>query len=964
MGYLYENSGDERFQHLCQSLLVTDFPQFQCFPIGQPDGGRDGWDADSNTVLQVKFRRTDEDESAQWLIAALRAELPKIARLATQGATRYILATNARGTAHPGVGRIDLVQDWLDENVPIPAVVFWRDEIDRRFDTSPISLKLKYSEMLSLEDGLEVVIKSLLDDTGKRSSEVLRAFVATQFDADKTVKFRQVHLSNDLLDLFVDIPVHVPDGSLDFRGRASSAGAAQRRLLASVSGGPHFVTTEDELVYNGELVYITHTQSGDTRRGAAELFLSSEAQEHLKLVVLEGAPGQGKSTLAQFVCQVQRAKYLNKKALLERVSDSSRNTPFRIPIKIDLRDYAAFLDGHSPFMSAAAPVDPLTLEVFLAQLISYQAGGLAFSALDSLKLMTSAPVLLFFDGLDEVADVEARAGLVTSIGESLARWGEFDADIQVVVTSRPSIFGRPPSFGRFGFVTLNLQNIDAGRINEYTTKWVAARGLGAAESAEVKKILAEKLELAHIRDLTRNPMQLTILLSLIHQIGHSLPDQRTDLYDRYVDLFLTREADKSPAVRRHRPILLGFIQHLAWLLQTQSESSNSAGSISAVALEKEARDYLSAAGQSTEIAVDLFGGGLERIFVLVERIEGLYEFEVQPLREFFCAQHLYSTAPVGTYREQALRGDRAQRFEALAANPFWLNVCRFYAGSCERGETGTLVMSLEEMVQTGSVEVANHARRVALALLRDWVFSNAKYAQMKLISTVFDSRGLLVLLGGERRGADELRLDVECGQDAFRDQVFEQLQDCGETSSALDLCLVLRMNGGRRLGDRFLKIVRAGKGVQRTSQLSRMLRSGAAGDLASDQIWQVITEDAPSQRVLLARCSEVLSAEPILARRTPELVDAFVKGVLDGLVAGDGAFTSDLSAFAELLASPSGTYVIFHRPRFDGRDGNGSSDLDPADCTPPRCGNSLGRLAMFACYRTMESSACPPTPSP
>jgi hypothetical protein len=41
MDYLYENLGDERFQELCQALLVKEMPHVQCFPIGQRDGGRD-----------------------------------------------------------------------------------------------------------------------------------------------------------------------------------------------------------------------------------------------------------------------------------------------------------------------------------------------------------------------------------------------------------------------------------------------------------------------------------------------------------------------------------------------------------------------------------------------------------------------------------------------------------------------------------------------------------------------------------------------------------------------------------------------------------------------------------------------------------------------------------------------------------------------------------------------------------
>ena len=912
MGYLYENSNPERFQHLCQSLLVTDYPGLQCFPVGQPDGGRDGWDPDTKTVLQVKFKRADEQENANWLIATLEEELPKILRLAGRGAQRYIIATNARGTAHEDAGRIDKVQKWLDDNVPIPATCFWRDEIDRRFDSASVSLKLKYSELLSLEDGIEVALRTVFGTDHERQQDAIRAFIAAQFEADKTVKFKQVSLSNDLLDLFIDVPVGFPPKLLDRLNRGS-AGQDPRAFFAALTGSDRPFYIDDE---SGNRELFISARSGPIRRlnlGTAQLLLGSAAQEHLKLVVLEGAPGQGKSTLAQYVCQMHRARYLRKQDVLGRVAEAYRQTAFRVPIKVDLRDYAAFLEGNSPFATASSPSEPRTLDVFLAQLVGYHSGGISFTAHDVLSLLKHAPTLLFLDGLDEVADISAREALVASIGEALARWGEFDADLQVVVTSRPSVFGRAPSFGKLGFVTLALQNIDPERIDDYADRWVVARGLDESERRDVKKILREKLELAHIRDLTRNPMQLTILLSLIHQVGHSLPDQRTDLYGRYVDLFLTREADKSVRVRENRAVLLGFIQHLAWVLQIQAESSKTAGSISAQGLQDMAREYLQAGGHAVEIADDLFGGGLERIFVLVERIEGLYEFEVQPLREFYCAQYLYSTAPVGTYRDQALRGDRAQRFEALAANPFWLNVCRFYAGSCERGETGTLVLSLEEMIKTGDLAVASHARRVGLSLLQDWVFSNVKYPQEQLIRAIFDDVGTQVLIAGDGRVAEELVLDVECGRDTLRDRVFEQLKTWPVDIRTSAYCHVLRMNGGRDLSEAFRELLLGQVAEDRTSRLMRMFRAGASSDFAPGALWRLITEDDPERRELVLRSSELLWSEPNLAVKIPPLIDVFVAGVLDGLVQGVGHYASSLGIFADLLGGSPSAYLGLRR---------------------------------------------------
>ncbi|WP_228539967.1 hypothetical protein, partial [Mycobacteroides abscessus] len=146
--------------------------------------------------------------------------------------------------------------------------------------------------------------------------------------------------------------------------------------------------------------------------------------------------------------------------------------------------------------------------------------------------------------------------------------------------------------------------------------------------------------------------------------------------------------------------------------------------MSAAELEQTVRTYLSERSHSSALADRLFHGGLARIFVLVERIDGMYEFEVQPLREFFCAQYLYSTSPIGTYRDPRPRGDRAQRFEALASNPFRFNVARFYSGLYEIGEIGTLVVSLQELVASEDQARSIHEVRVTMALLQDWVFSN------------------------------------------------------------------------------------------------------------------------------------------------------------------------------------------------------------------------------------------------
>ncbi len=90
--FTYEDSDPERFQQLCQALLLPDYPDLQCFPIGQRDGGRDGSAPRSGstprTILQVKFKRRDEpsEDIYRWLTTTLVKEVAKVERLAQEGA--------------------------------------------------------------------------------------------------------------------------------------------------------------------------------------------------------------------------------------------------------------------------------------------------------------------------------------------------------------------------------------------------------------------------------------------------------------------------------------------------------------------------------------------------------------------------------------------------------------------------------------------------------------------------------------------------------------------------------------------------------------------------------------------------------------------------------------------------------------------------------------------------------------
>ena len=123
------------------------------------------------------------------------------------------------------------------------------------------------------------------------------------------------------------------------------------------------------------------------------------------------------------------------------------------------------------------------------------------------------------------------------------------------MTSRPAAFANSPGLRETDYPYFHLESLTRNAIEEYAEKWMKARKLPGRESAEFRRTLKEKLDQPHLRDLARNPMQLAILLSLLHRRGASLPDKRTALYDAYMDVFLGRESEKSAVVREHRELL-------------------------------------------------------------------------------------------------------------------------------------------------------------------------------------------------------------------------------------------------------------------------------------------------------------------------------------------------------------------------------------------------------------------------
>jgi hypothetical protein len=712
VNFSYERLDDKAFQRLCQSALSETFPGVQCLPLGQKDGGRDAVLDGGTHVFQVKHTQRVESvpNAATWILAAVRGELDNIERLYNRGCRKYTLICNLSSTAAVDAGTFDQVNADLDALLSpkypqLAVTVWWRETLDA-YVTSNIGVQWSFPAMLNGAQVASLLLRTMGAERAEQRARVIRSFLGQQYDLGRALKFKQVGLeSASLTDLFVDVPAALTNpGYL----KSSPAWRAMADDLTAAEQGDdsHFVDRGD-------------------RYFAADLLL---APKSITRVVINGGPGQGKSTLLQYLCQLHASRLLG-----EPLSADARHlaAPMRLPILIDLKGFSAWRQRTS---SGAK-----SLEQMIVQRMQAFSGGEEFSISDLWAVVRETPVLLALDALDEVGDPEERKGIVAAIEETGERLARESPMSQVIITSRPLY--EPLSEDQLSparYLELSLARLPFSVADKYLQKWIAARGLSQVDAEALSGTWQDRRGDGHVLDLSQNLMQVSILFHLINARGLSLPSQRTVLYDEYMRMFLDREAEKDARVAQYRDLLHDLHGYIAFWLHARADSEHGSGSVSAPDLQVLISDYLRDQGREGDVE-QLFVG-VQRVVALVSNVDGLFEFEVQPLREYFAAKFLYTTAPFA-YPGEKTAGQRHDRLFELLQRPFWNNVLRFFVGCFQLGELSGLVDLLVESAEADSLALPLTARRNLLTFVADGIFAERPKTEKRALEFCFDATG-------------------------------------------------------------------------------------------------------------------------------------------------------------------------------------------------------------------------------
>lgn len=674
--------GSRAFEQLVVSLCHQEIgPGVQVFGDG-PDGGREatfdgtidwsptvlgaGADGDDRwhgyTVLQSKFMlkpKARPRDNALWLQGQIRDELAHWTKAADER-TRdrfpdyLIFVTNVDLSAVAQTGGIDTVAKYIDgllgpgsdaykAGLRIRGFKIWHGDQIRTMLDAHQDVRWAFDGLVAVGDVVAALLSERPELGSLGAEDPLRRDMVAGLTADRWVRLGQAGAGGGeklwLDDVVVDLP-----GTLDD-------------------------STDDDVVPAARHVL---------ERGDAVLRPRQPDAVRRTGVVLVGGPGHGKTTLSQLIAQAYRAAMLEAADLAPStrvIVDAIRVALNRMglslpgnrrwPVRVDLAQYAEHLssgvDTSLLRWISDRVSDRADVEVKPSQLNSW---------------LRVCPWAVILDGLDEVPSLRARRELYEQIERFVAQAEDLDADLLVVVTTRPTGYDERLPEPRFEH--LQLQPLPAVESAQLAARLAAKRFEDDPEMrAEVDRRMAAAAADDTTARLMETPLQVTVMSMIVEKFP-TLPPDRFTLFELYYQTMYDREVAKGIVVSRflsdHRQHIDRVHERVGLLLQVQAEDPEHA---EAVLGPDELREVVTAwldergyeSDEAAETADRMVEAALHRLVLLVPRGEGL-GFEIRTLQELMAARAVTEGPD-----EQVIG-----RLRLLADNPHWRNTWLLAAG--------------------------------------------------------------------------------------------------------------------------------------------------------------------------------------------------------------------------------------------------------------------------------------------
>lgn len=679
------------FEHMIQALAFNIIgPGIVVFGDG-PDGGREatftgklsdfpssGKSWDGYVVVQAKFCQRPKGkprEDSKWAQNQLRKELQAftISDKNRKKPQYYIFVTNVVLSAANRTGGKDSIFGLLEgykKKIGIKDYHIWDYDQICRFLDSNESVRNAYGAWITPGDVL-AKFAAKIDAKTPDFSRVMINFLQKEILDDHFSKLEQAGHSPEnrirLEEVFIDLPAFGErrPAPPDEKGDLPPGFLAEMLLLGSTCLRP-----EDPIGLGSK----RNLEQPTIKKGESGRF------------VLVGGPGQGKSTLAQFLCQIQRANLLRDKRRLdtdakEAVSSieahcTSQQLPLeiarRFPLRLELARFAKAL-------AAREETEVTSVLSYVAYLLKDRTDYEV--AVDDLRDWLEAyPWLVVLDGLDEVPASSNRSEVLAAVRNFLVDISTCNGDVLVLTTTRPQGYNEEFSPQRYQHRWLAPLSIP--RALSYGQTLV---DLTYAHNANRKKEVMSRLKNAAAIPATgrlmESPLQVTIMARLLAQVAKP-PQERYRLFQQYYKVIYQREMERgveilSQLLRDHEANVDSIHHRTGLLLQMESEKTRhtdatiTVDEFKAVVTARLREEGFS--GEDLESLADAITTcATDRLVFLVPSQSERVGFEIRSLQEFMAAEALMDASDDLV----------VERLREIAPVPFWQNVLLFAAGKC------------------------------------------------------------------------------------------------------------------------------------------------------------------------------------------------------------------------------------------------------------------------------------------
>lgn len=771
----------DSFEQLINSLSIKVFGSGTLIYGNGPDGGReatfdgkvnypnqtsDAWDGYG--VIQAKFKERTENRDAEFKWA--KAQLTKELKAWVESDKRnpkpdyFIFCVNVELTSASGGGKDKLSKliDSYKTKLNLKDYAIWDlDKLKSLIDCHQ-EIRQRFLAFFTTGDLLSEI--ALLLKFNSTTSSTLLSYIRDEFRNEQVAKTSQggdrTEAQINIADVFMDLP------------SSTNPSTQNNSIDKDLNSIPSLLRSSA-----CKLDPLSLEQSN-----------THNLNDYCAQYVFIGGPGSGKSTIGQFLSQINRAAILDRipkhqlqsnviaeinniKASCQASGFKWPNTP-RYPFRIDLNQFAKELSSNTSSLKVDSLSKYLRSKISSNEVVTHK---------QLLDWFSEFPSILIFDGLDEVPLSSNREQVINQIHSFLGEIRQNESDVLIIASSRPD--GYRDEFSGMGVIHRYLLPLDKQQALQCSEKYLANKYKDSANPKFIgdMNILEKSVSNPLIEKLMQSPLQVTFMVTVVSAFGKP-SESRWKLFNDYYSTIYIRELQKSVPpfgkILEERKQDIDELHHnIGFILQYRAEFSGETTAemkmsefehLVQIALEENGLEGAELAQEKTE----LVGAAKERLVFLTSKKENWISFDVRSLQEYMAAMAITN----------ADSSDILERLKMIGASSYWRNtllfaIGRFFSDPIYRKQRDNIRILCDDLNREGKKEhqFIKVGSILALEILESGTLGNTP-AFIKNLSEIalelldippskndFPKR-LATIFSGAQRSEFEKALQIRLGQ--------------------------------------------------------------------------------------------------------------------------------------------------------------------------------------------------------